>query len=235
MQARVSYNNLSPLSFLDRSAFVYPNKPAVVYKDRRYTYAEFNERVNRLAGALKKSGIQKSDRVAFLVPNIPPMLEGHYGPMRLAAVLVAINIRLSPREIAYILNHSGAKLLVFDSELAPTVRALRDEVERDLHLRPGRRRRSQGGRYPGDLNTRSSWLRLPPGDHREALDSELDTITINYTSGTTGLPKGVEYNARGAYLNGLGEVIECGLNWTGRYLWTLPMFHCNGWCLHLGG
>ena len=233
MQARVSYNNLSPLSFLDRSAFVYPNKPAVVYNDRRYTYAEFNERVNRLAGALKKAGIRKGERVAFLVPNIPPMLEGHYGPMRLAAVLVAINIRLSPREIAYILNHSGAKLLVFDSELAPTVRALRDEVKGVSTFVQVVDAVPRADDIPGP-EYEEFLASAPPGDHREELDSELDTITINYTSGTTGLPKGVEYNARGAYLNGLGEVIECGLNWTGRYLWTLPMFHCNGWCYTWG-
>ncbi|MBM3949814.1 MAG: AMP-binding protein, partial [SAR202 cluster bacterium] len=233
MQGRVSFHNLSPLSFLDRSAFVYPEKTAVAYKDRRYTYAEFSDRVNHLAGALKKAGVQKGDRVAFLVPNIPPMLEAHYGPMRLGAVLVAINIRLSPREIAYILNHCGAKVLVFDSEYVPTVRAIRDQT-------PGVKTWVQvvdeapkADDIPGP-DYEAFLASAPPGDHRTELDSELDTIAINYTSGTTGLPKGVEYHARGAYLNGLGEVLESGITVRSVYLWTLPMFHCNGWCYTWG-
>ena len=129
MLDHVWYESLNPLNFLERSAFVYPNKPAVLYQDRRYTYAEFYDRVNQLAGALRQAGVQPGDRVAFLVPNVLPMMEGHYGPLRLGAILVAINIRLSPREVAYILNHSGAKVLVFDSEFASTVQAVRDEVK----------------------------------------------------------------------------------------------------------
>ena len=229
MQGRVSFHNLNPISFLERSAQVYPNKPAVMYRDQTYTYAQLYDRVNRLAGALQRAGVHKGDRVAFLVPNLPSMLEGHYGPLRLGAILVSLNVRLSPGEIAYILNHSGAKALVFDSEFAPTVRALRDQV-------PGITLWVQvvdtvpqaedllGPDYETFLAS------APPGDHYTELDSELDTIAINYTSGTTGLPKGVEYHARGAYLNALGEALEVGLNWRSVYLWTLPMFHCNGWC-----
>ena len=233
MQDRVSYHSLNPVSFLDRSAFVYPDKPAVVYGETRYTYAQFNKRVNKLASALQNVGVRKGDRVAFLVPNIPPMLEGHYGPMRLAATLVAINIRLSPREIAYILNHSGARVLVFDSEFAPTVREIRDQVEgvsgyvQVVDTAP-RAEDIVGPEYEEFLES------APDGFEPVPLDSELDTIAINYTSGTTGMPKGVEYHARGAYLNGLGEILEIGLNWRGNYLWTLPMFHCNGWCYTWG-
>ena len=128
MPNSVSFHDLNPLAFLDRSAAVYPNKPAVIYNDKTYSYAEFNDRVNRLAGALRQAGVNRGDRVAFMLPNIPQMLEGHYGPMRLGAMLVAINIRLSAREIAYILNHSGAKVLVFDSEFADTVRAMDGEI-----------------------------------------------------------------------------------------------------------
>ena len=137
MTNSVSFQDLTPLSFLDRSASVYPNKPAVIYNETTYTYAQFDERVNRLAGALGQAGIKKGDRVAFMVPNIPPMLEGHFGPLRLGAVLVAINIRLSSREISYILNHSGARVLVFDSEFADTVRAMMDgipEVEKFVQV-----------------------------------------------------------------------------------------------------
>jgi fatty-acyl-CoA synthase len=229
MQGRVSFHDLNPMSFLERSAFAYPGKPAVIYKDQAYTYAQLYERVNRLAGALKQSGVHKGDRVAFLAPNIPAMLEGHYGPLRLGAILVALNIRLSPREIAYILNHSGARVLVFDSEFAPTVRALKDQVpEVELFVQvldtAPRAEDIPGPDYETFLAS------APAGNHYTDLDSELDTIAINYTSGTTGMPKGVEYHARGAYLNALGEAMEVGLNWRGIYLWTLPMFHCNGWC-----
>ena len=229
MPNSVSFQDLTPLSFLDRSATVYPNKPAVIYGDTAYTYAEFNDRVNRLAGALKGVGVKKGDRVAFMVPNIPPMLEGHYGPMRLGAVLVAINIRLSAREISYILNHSGAKVLVFDSEFASTVHAMKDEI-------PGVETIVQvADTAPIDTDIASIEYEeflasAPPGIHSDPIDSELDAVSINYTSGTTGLPKGVQYHARGAYLNALGEILESGVTWKSTYLWTLPMFHCNGWC-----
>ena len=229
MPNSVSFHDLNPLSFLDRSAKVYPNKPAIIYNDKTYTYSEMDDRVNRLAGALRQAGVRKGDRVAFMVPNTPAMLEGHYGPMRLGAILVAINIRLSAREIGYILNHSGAKVLVFDTEFAGTVRQMRDNI-------PGVETFVQvvdthpavddipGPEYEEFLAS------SPPGEHREALDSELDAITINYTSGTTGMPKGVQFHARGAYLNALGEILESGVTWRSTYLWTLPMFHCNGWC-----
>ena len=225
----VSFHDLNPLAFLDRSAAVYPNKPAVIYNDTTYTYAEFNDRVNNLAGALRQAGVNKGDRVAFMLPNIPQMLEGHYGPMRLGAMLVAINIRLSAREIAYILNHSGAKVLVFDSEFADTVRAMDGEI-------PGVETMVQVADVAPmaedieSVEYEAFLASSPPGVHSEALDSELDPISINYTSGTTGMPKGVQFHARGAYLNALGEVLESGLTWNSTYLWTLPMFHCNGWC-----
>ena len=128
MTEQVSYQGLNPLTLLERSAFVYPDKTAVIYNDQWYTYAQLYDRVSQLAGALRKVGVQKGDKVAFLVPNLPPMLEGHFGPLRLGAILVALNTRLSPRELAYILNHSEAKVLVFDSELAPIVRAFKDDV-----------------------------------------------------------------------------------------------------------
>ena len=225
----VSFQDLTPLSFLDRSASVYPNKPAVIYNETTYTYSQLDDRVNRLAGALREAGIRKGDRVAFMVPNIPPMLEGHFGPLRLGAVLVAINIRLSPREISYILNHSGARVLVFDSEFADTVRAMMGGI-------PGVEKFVQVvdiAPMAGDIPSVEYEAFLdsaPVGVHREELDSETSPISINYTSGTTGLPKGVQYHARGAYLNAIGEVLESGVTWRSTYLWTLPMFHCNGWC-----
>ena len=229
MPNSVSFQDLTPLSFLDRSAAVYPDKPAVVYNDTTYTYADFDDRVNRLAGALRQAGVGKGDRVAFMLPNIPQMLEGHFGPMRLGAVLVAINIRLSAREITYILNHSGSKVLVFDSEFADTVRAMEGDI-------PGVETFVQVADVTPvaddipSVEYEQFLASSPPGVHREPLDSELDAISINYTSGTTGLPKGVQFHARGAYLNALGEILESAITWRSTYLWTLPMFHCNGWC-----
>ncbi len=127
-QVAVNYTPLTPLSFLIRSASVYPDKTAVVHRDKRYTYRQFQQRVSRLAAALQTAGVQKGDRVAFLCPNIPPMLEAHFGVPLAGGILVAINTRLSSPEIAYILNHSGAKVLCVDSELAELIRPIRDQL-----------------------------------------------------------------------------------------------------------
>ena len=220
--------NLNPLSFLERSALVYPNKHAVVYNDLAYSYSEFYERVRRLGAALRNAGVEKGDRVAFLVPNIPAMLEADFGPLSIGAVLVALNIRLAAREIAYILNHSGSKVLVFDSELAPVVREFREVPGITTYVQVvdtiGKAEDIPGPDYETFLNSVTP-LEAPGGP-----ESELDTITINYTSGTTGVPKGVEYNSRGVYLNALGEALEMGLNRKTVYLWTVPLFHANGWC-----
>ena len=229
MRDRVSYENLTPLSFLERSAFVYPHKPALIHNDRVYTYEHFDQRVKRLAGALRQAGVKKGDRIAFLAPNIPQMLEAHFGPLRLGAILVALNTRLAAGEIAYILKHSGAKVLVFDSELAPAVRALEGQAPGVADYVQIVDTAPRAEDIPGP--DYESFLASAPGDHSppEAI-SERDTIAINYTSGTTGFPKGVEYHARGAYLNALGEAMEAGLNASSVYLWTVPMFHTNGWC-----
>jgi len=229
MENVVGFEGLSPTSFLDRSASVYANKTAVVYGNTSYTYAEFSERVRRLASALSKEGVKYGDKVAFLVPNVPAMLEGHYGPMRLGAVLVAINTRLSAREISYILQHSGAKVLVFDSEYADTIRLVKKEVpgvESFVQVVDTSPRADDiaGPEYEEFLAS------APHKDPSIRLNSEMDSVAIDYTSGTTGQPKGVEYSGRGAYLSALGEALEIGMNSRSIYLWTLPMFHCNGWC-----
>jgi fatty-acyl-CoA synthase len=230
--AAVNYTPLTPLSFLIRSAAVYPDKTAVVHGTQRYTYHQFQQRVNRLATALQAAGLQKGDRVAFLCPNIPPMLEAHFGVPLAGCILVAINTRLSSSEIAYILNHSGAKVLFVDSELAALVRPIRDQLCRletvvnvyDIEGYDG----LDGLSYEAFLNTGSEVPVVKP------LQDETEPISINYTSGTTGNPKGVIYTHRSAYLNALGEVLEVGVQHRSTYLWTLPMFHCNGWCFTWG-
>lgn len=227
-ELKVNYDILTPLSFLKRSTDVFPDKVAVVHGEQRFTYAEFNARVNRLASALSKLGLGRGDKVAFICPNIPPMLEAHYGVPLLGGVLVAINIRLSPREIAYILNHSDSKVLFVDAEFSSVVEPILSEIPNIKTIvticDEGMEKKLPGPEYEEFLATGSDEPFPCP------VEDELENITINYTSGTTGLPKGVMYSHRGAYLNALGEALEHGMNSKSIYLWTLPMFHCNGWC-----
>ncbi len=227
--ASANAQNLSPLQFLERSATVYPRRAACVYNGAITTYGQLHQRVRNHAAALRSVGVEAGDRVAYLVPNLPVMLEANFAPMGIGAVLVALNIRLSSREIAYILNHSGSKVLVFDSELADTVRQLRDDcpgVETYVQVRDTAPLVTD---IPGPEF--EEWLAsVEPLSELSGPASETDTTTINYTSGTTGMPKGVEYTPRGAYLNAIGEAMEMGMNWRSVYLWTLPMFHANGWC-----
>ena len=225
-------NVLSPLVFLERSAQVYRNKTAVVHGDKRYTYREFGERVNRLASALQAAGLRKGDRVAFLCPNIPPMLEAHFGVLKAGGILVAVNTRLSSEDIEYILSHSGARYLFVDTELAPQVKDARARVPSIEHLvnicDDPQFDPLDGDEYEAFL------LQGNPEPTPCVVDDEYESITINYTSGTTGRPKGVTFCHRGAYINALGEGIEAGLTPESVYLWTLPMFHCNGWCFTWG-
>jgi acyl-CoA synthetase (AMP-forming)/AMP-acid ligase II len=223
---------LTPLRFLERSSDVFPEKTAIVYGDRRITYRDFAGETARLAHALRASGIAPGDRVAYLCPNIPEMLVAHFAVPLAGAVLVAINTRLSPDEVRYICDHSGAKLIVADAELHGTLAPVAGELETvrevvtvvDPEAESGGDGVLDGPRYQ-DLLERGS---DEPLDWSVA--DELATISINYTSGTTGRPKGVMYTHRGAYLNALAEVIHSEHTPASVYLWTLPMFHCNGWC-----
>jgi fatty-acyl-CoA synthase len=221
---------LTPLSFLRRSADVYPDKTAIVYGERRRTYAEFAAEATRLAHALRGSGVKPGDRVAYMLPNIPEMLVAHFAVPLAGAVLVAINTRLSTPEVQQILDHSGAKLFVVDAALYPRVAPIAGELKTVEEIitvvdpaAPGDGIGS-GVRYD-DLLARGSDEPL-----RWEVDDEESTISINYTSGTTGQPKGVQYSHRGAYLNSFGEIVHSTLTPDSVYLWTLPMFHCNGWC-----
>jgi fatty-acyl-CoA synthase len=190
-----------------------------------------------LAHALQKVGVTKGDRVAFLVPNIPPLLEAHYGVPLAGGILVAINIRLSPEEIAYIINHAEAKAFFVDSEFARFIQPFQEKMKRVT---------TWVNVVDENTGMTPSSPLLPGPDYETFLqegkeespgtwpEDENETITINYTSGTTGQPKGVMYTHRGAYLNALGDALELGLNSRSVYLWTLPMFHCNGWCFTWG-
>ena len=223
---------LSPLSFLARSAAVHPNRLAVVHGARRYTWAQVGARCRRLGSALARLGIGKGDTVAAMLPNIPEMFEVHFGVPMTGGVLNALNIRLDASTIAFILQHGEAKVLLTDREFSATIEAalalippdqrpLVIDVVDDLAL-PGKR--------VGSLEYEAV-LAGGDADFPMALpDDEWDAIALNYTSGTTGNPKGVVYHHRGAYLNATSNVLTWGMAPHPVYLWTLPMFHCNGWC-----
>jgi fatty-acyl-CoA synthase len=201
---------LTPLDFLARSARVYPEATAVIEGDRRFTYAQFAERVDRLAAALQGLGVGRGDRVAVLAPNGPMALEAHFGPMRIGALVVMLNTRLAPDELCWIVNHCGAKVLLADPELRGLVeKAPARHIVSDYEA----------------LLAGAGPLAAPA-----PVEDENGPIAINYTSGTTGFPKGVMFTHRGAWVNAIGEIVEHGLSNRSVYLWTLPMFHCNGWC-----
>ena len=219
--AKVFRSELNPVDFLHRAAYLYPDKVAVVDGGRRYSYSELAERSWRLANALRAAGLQKGDRVATLLFNSSAMLEAHFGVPAAGGILVAVNHRLASAEIGYILQHSGARYLLLDTGL--------EELAAPLDLAGVTVIRCSNTGGPGDPYE-ELLAGAPPTRPPSWLEHEEETISINYTSGTTGRPKGVQYTYRGAYLNALGEVIHAGLGADSVYLWTLPMFHCNGWC-----
>jgi fatty-acyl-CoA synthase len=218
--SRVFRTELNPVNFLRRVAYVYPEKIAVVDGERRYSYGQLAERSWRLANALRSAGLRKGDRVATLLFNSAPMLEAHFGVPAAGGILVAINNRLASAEVGYILEHSGARFLLLDGELEPVVAPLALSGVTAIRCERG-----------DTENQYEQFLFAASGEMPDSwLEDEEETISINYTSGTTGQPKGVQYTYRGAYLNALSEVIVAGMSPESVYLWTLPMFHCNGWC-----
>ena len=232
----VHLSKLTPITFLERSAIVFADKTAVIYEDREYTYAEFRRRVHRLAGALRRAGIAPGDRIAYLAPNIPAMLEAHFAAPLAGAILVAINIRLNSNEIAYILDHAGAKLLVVDSELASLIAPVATQLTATRQFVIVRDTPAESpDQSPLGGQDYEEFLATGTDDFEDVrLDDENDAISVNYTSGTTGKPKGVIYTHRGAYLNALGVTEMLEVQSRSNYLWIVPMFHCNGWCFPWG-
>ncbi|WP_435121240.1 long-chain-fatty-acid--CoA ligase [Amycolatopsis thermoflava] len=225
---------LTPLSFLRRSANVHAGKVAVVHGDEAWTYREFAARVEQRARMLRAAGVRPGDRVAYLMPNVPEMLAAHFAVPLAGAVLVAINTRLAPEEVRYILDHSGATVLVVDAEYAATIAPIAGSLDTVRTIAVAADPLGPGAtvEVPGAVAF-ADFLAGAAGDGGElvwAVDDERATISINYTSGTTGRPKGVVYTHRGAYLNSFGEIFHSGHDADSVYLWTLPMFHCNGWC-----
>ncbi len=209
---------LTPTALLDRAEIVHGDRTAVIDDGRRLTYSAFAERCRRLAGATRRLGLSAGDRASVLAPNTTLALEAHFGLPYAGVVLNALNSRLSAGELAYIVGHAGSKVLFCDHELVEVGRAVRAEVD-GLQLVV----------HGGDDDTYEDLL-ADAEPHRVAVTDEQTLLSLNYTSGTTGRPKGVMYSHRGAHLNALSMVAQAGLDADTVFLWTLPMFHCNGWC-----
>ncbi len=225
-----NFTPLSPLTFIERAASVYPNRTAVVYGDIRRSWVETYTRCKRLASALVNRGIKEGDTVAVMLPNIPAMYEAHFGVAMSGAVLNALNIRLDADAIAFMLNHGEAKILLSDREFSQTIQAALAQLEDKPLLIDVDDPEFDGGEFIGELEYEAF---LEEGDANfdwPLPEDEWQAISLSYTSGTTGDPKGVVTHHRGAFLNAVSNIMAWDMNAHPVYLWTLPMFHCNGWC-----
>ena len=225
-----NYVPLSPVGFLRRSAAVYPDRLSVVHGSKRYTWRQSLERCRRLASALADRGIGRGDTVAVMAPNVPEAFEAHFGVPMTGAVLNMLNIRLDADTIAFILKHGGAKALITDTEFAPVIKAALATLDRKPLVIDIADPQGPGGERLGDTDYESLIAGGDPSFTEIRPQDEWDAIALNYTSGTTGNPKGVVYAHRGVYLEALGNILVWGMRQHPVYLWTLPMFHCNGWC-----
>jgi len=227
-----NYTPLTPVSFLAKAAYTYPQRVAIIHGELRQTWKQTYERARRLASALGKSGIRRGETVAAMLPNVPAMIELHFAPAMIGAVLNTLNTRLDAEAIAFMLDHGEAKVLFTDREFSGTIEAA-------LRLAKARPRvidvddpLYDGGRALGELDYEAFLAQGDPDFAWEYPPDEWDAITLNYTSGTTGNPKGVVYHYRGAYLNAVNNILDWSMPKHAVYLWTLPMFHCNGWCFN---
>ncbi|HWS13568.1 MAG TPA: acyl-CoA synthetase, partial [Rhodocyclaceae bacterium] len=217
--------------FLDRSASVYPERPSAIHGARRYTWADTYRRSRRLASVLKQRGIGQGDTVAVMLNNTPEMLECHFGVPMSGAVLNTMNTRLDAQTVAFMLDHGEAKLLIADREYSATVRKALELTQRQLFVVDVDDAEYAGpGERLGSVEYEAWLTGGDPAFAWQGPADEWDAISLNYTSGTTGNPKGVVYHHRGAYLNALSNIVSWGMPPHAVYLWTLPMFHCNGWC-----
>ena len=225
-----NYTPLSPLSFLRKAALVHPQRVALIHGDRRLTWADEYARCRQLASALRGWGIGRGDTVAVMLPNTPAMFELHYGPAMLGAVVNTLNTRLDAATIAFMLDYAGAKVLFTDREFAPVIAQALKLCRQPPRVIDVDDAEVASGDFVGEIEYEAFIaggdaafeMTLPP--------DEWDAISLNYTSGTTGDPKGVVYHHRGAYLNAVANIIDWSMPQHPVYLWTLPMFHCNGWC-----
>ncbi len=226
-----NFAQLSPLTFLERAASVYPHRTSIIHGTARYTWSQTYDRARRLASALTQLGVVAGDTVAVMLPNIPAMVEAHFGVPMTGAVLNTLNTRLDAPALAFMLNHGQARVLITDREFSTTIKSALVDVNHPVTVIDVDDDQYTGlGERLGELEYESfinggdaHFVWRPPAD-------EWDAICLNYTSGTTGNPKGVVYHHRGAYLNAVSNILTWGMPHHAVYLWTLPMFHCNGWC-----
>lgn len=225
---------LTPVSFLRRAATIYPDKPAVIHGKITYSYQEFYERSCRLASALSRRGIGCGDTVAIMAPNIPAMLEAHFGVLMLGAILNPLNIRLDSKAIAFILDHGEARALISDREFSPVIKQALTELKTSPLVIDINDTQADYNidcvELPDEVEYEDLLAEGEPYFNNNQPEDEWQTACLLYTSGTTGNPKGVLYHHRGAYLNSLSNMATMGFDRHSVYLWTLPMFHCNGWC-----
>ncbi len=225
-----NFTPLSPLTFIERAATVYPLHTAVVYGSIRRTWAETYERCRRLASALRNTGVEKGDTVAVMLPNIPAMVEVHFGVPMAGAVLNALNIRLDADAIAFMLKHGEARVLLTDREFSSTIKAAVAQLEQPPLIIDVDDPEFSGGEFIGELEYEDFLQEGLPDFEWRAPEDEWQAISLSYTSGTTGDPKGVVTHHRGAHLNAISHILSWNMSAHPVYLWTLPLFHCNGWC-----
>jgi len=225
-----NYVPLSPLSFLRRAAEAFPDRIAVIHGAQMRTWSETFSRCRRLGSALAARGIRKGDTVAVMAPNVPALLEAHFGVPVGGGVLNALNIRLDPETIAFILDHAEARVLITDREFSPVISQALSKLEKQPLIVDIDDPLAGSGDRLGELTYEELLAEGDPDAPWTLPGDEWNAISLNYTSGTTGNPKGVVYHHRGAYMNAIGNILAWGMPPKPMYLWTLPMFHCNGWC-----
>jgi fatty-acyl-CoA synthase len=227
---QANYAPLTPLTFIERAAYVYPERLSIIHGAERQTWRQTYARCRRLGSALSRRGIGKNDTVAVMAPNTPPMVEAAFGIPMCGAVLNTLNTRLDAQTIAFMLRHGGAKALITDREFSDTVEAALALLETRPLVIDIDDPSWAGGKLLGETTYEAFLAEGDPDYAWENPGDEWDAIALNYTSGTTGDPKGVVYHHRGAHLNAISNILNWGMPQHAVYLWTLPMFHCNGWC-----
>ena len=225
-----NYTPLSPITFLTRTAFVHPQRTSIIHGERHWTWAETYIRCCRLASALSKRGIGKGDTVSIMAPNIPAIVEAHFGVLMTGSVLNTLNTRLEAEELSFIFEHAETKVLLTDREFSPLVKEALSKVERNLLVIDIDDLETESGDFLGETEYEDFLAEGNPDFETVLPEDDWQAVSLNYTSGTTGTPKGVVYHTRGAYLLATGNVLAWEMPHRPVYLWTLPMFHCNGWC-----
>ncbi len=227
---QANYSPLTPLSFLTRTAEVFPERAAVIHGEIKRSWRETLKRCTRLASALKKKGVVQGTTVSVMAPNVPELLEAHFGVLMTGGVLNALNIRLEAETLAYILEHGESQVLITDREFSPVIQKVLQQLEDPPLVIDIDDPMAEGGELLGEMDY-EAFLKTGDEDFEWNLpEDEWQAVSLNYTSGTTGKPKGVVYHSRGAHLLAIDNILAWGMRRHPVYLWTLPMFHCNGWC-----